>query len=69
MYRNLEAELARKNWKRQDLSKHSGIKYTTLLGKMNGDSDFLLDECIKIRNVIDKKLSLEYLFKIEEERK
>lgn len=62
MYPNLDAEMARQKITRQTLAKELHITPSTLSFKLNGKAVLTLAECIEIRNVIDPKLSIDYLF-------
>ena len=62
MYPNLDAEMARRKITRQTLAKELRITPSTLSFKLNGKAILTLAECIEIRNVIDPKLSIDYLF-------
>lgn len=62
MYPNLDAEMARRKITRQTLAKELRITPSTLSFKLNGKAVLTLAECIEIRNVIDPKLSIDYLF-------
>lgn len=62
MYPNLDAEMARRKITRQTLAKELCITPSTLSFKLNGKAVLTLAECIEIRNVIDPKLSIDYLF-------
>lgn len=65
MFPNLEAEMARRKISRQQLAKVLECTPTTLSLKLNGKSIITLDECITIRDYIDKGLSIDYLFAAE----
>lgn len=62
MYYNLEAELKRKNIKRQDLANHLGIALTTVSEKMQGKSDFSLSVAFKIKKFLNVNIPIEELF-------
>lgn len=62
MYRNLEAEMARNGITKSELSNSLGVRYATVLEKMNGKSRFYYDEAIKIKMTFFPDLPLEYLF-------
>lgn len=62
MYRNLEAELARNKITKTFLAKEIGITVGTLSLKLSGKANLTLPEAIKIKNIVGKSLSLEYLF-------
>lgn len=66
MFPNLEAEMARRHINKKTLSQRIDMPQTTLGHKINGKSKITLLECIEIRNAIDNKLSIDYLFEIEE---
>jgi lambda repressor-like predicted transcriptional regulator len=71
MYLNLKAELARAGLNYKDLSKATGIKYDTLVNKLNGKSDFARSEMFAIKKALSKNkeaksFALEYLFATEE---
>lgn len=67
MYRNLEAEMARKNIPRKDLAELLGVRYATVIDKLKGKSRFTLDEAFKIKDKYFPDLSFEYLFETERE--
>lgn len=62
MYENLQAEMARKNISRRNLSEMTGIKYSTISDKLNGRTKFDFEEALKIKNVAFPQFTLEYLF-------
>lgn len=62
MYFNLEAELKRKNIKRQDLANHLGVALTTVSEKMQGKSEFSLTAAFKIKKMLGVNMSIEELF-------
>lgn len=65
MYSNVKAELARKGLAVIDLSKASGIKYMSLINKLNGKTPLKLEEARRIKNALDVDLPLEKLFELE----
>lgn len=69
MFRNLEAELKRNMIKKSELAKAIGITAGTLSMKLNGKSQLTLKEAVEIKDVIDKELSLEYLFHLGKYKK
>ena len=62
MYYNLEAELKRKNIKRQDLANFLGVALTTVSDKMQGKSDFSLSVALKIKKWLGGNMPVEELF-------
>lgn len=62
MYPNVNAELGRLGWSRKDLSIKTGIRYMTLVDKLNGKYPLLLNEAIKIKAALGICESLDYLF-------
>ena len=66
MFPNLDAEMARRKITRGMLAEALHITPTTLSMKLNGKATLTLDECIRIRDIIDKKLTIDYLFATDE---
>lgn len=66
MYRNLEAELARKQVSRKELADKLGITPTTLSFKLNGKSELSLVECVEIKKLLGVDEPIEYLFAQDE---
>lgn len=62
MYPNLEAELARNGVTQLKIAEILNIRECTVSDKMNGKTDFKLQECKKIKNILFPNLNLEYLF-------
>lgn len=62
MYPNVNAELGRLGWSRKDLSIKIGMRYMTLVDKLNGKYPLLLSEAIKIKSALGVSESLDYLF-------
>lgn len=66
MFPNLNAEIARANLTKKELSNKVGIPYDTLKYKLSGKSDFKRSEMFLIRDTICPNCTLEYLFKKED---
>lgn len=62
MYSNVKAELARRNLSVVDLSNMTGIRYQTLVDKINGKYPLTLDEAKKIKSALEVDIPLEDLF-------
>ena len=62
MYSNVKAELARKNMSVVDLSNKTGIRYQTLVHKINGNTPLNLDEAKAIKTALAVDITLEELF-------
>ena len=62
MYLNIKAELARQNLSVVDLSYKTGIRYQTLVDKLNGKYPMTLDEAKNIKVALGVDLSMEELF-------
>ena len=62
MYLNVKAELARQNLSVVDLSNKTGIRYQTLVEKLNGKYPMTLDEAKNIKVALGVDLSMEELF-------
>ena len=63
MYSNVKAELARRNLTIVDLSNMTGIRYQTLVDKINGKFPMTLDEAKKIKEALGVDIPMEELFK------
>lgn len=66
MFRNLEAEMARKGINKLTLAKKLGMRYPTLVDKLNGKYRLYFDEAIRIRKEICPGMDLDYLFETDE---
>lgn len=64
MYLNVKAELARQNLSLVDLSNKTGIRYQTLVGKINGNYPITLDEAKSIKHSLKVDIPLEELFEV-----
>lgn len=62
MYSNVKAELARKNMSVIDLSNKTGIRYQTLVDKLNGKYKTSVEEAITIKTALAVDIPLEQLF-------
>jgi DNA-binding XRE family transcriptional regulator len=69
MYRNLEAELARQGITKTKVANELGITLGTLSLKLKGKYNVTLSEAIKIKNILDVDLPIEYLFAISDNNK
>ncbi len=65
MFPNLDAEMARRKITRAALAERIDVTPGTLSLKLNGKSTLTLAECIKIRDAVDEKLKIDYLFSAE----
>lgn len=68
MFTQIDIERARNKWSIKDLAAKTGITYTTLLSKLNGQSEFTLSEMFRIQAAFNPKIPLETLFKADKER-
>lgn len=66
MFPNLKAEMARQNITQSYLAKEIGVTEGTMSLKLNGKNALSLEEAKKIRNILNVKESLDYLFKKED---
>lgn len=62
MYLNVKAELARQDMTLVDLSNKTGIRYQTLVDKINGKHRLTLEDAKKIKAALSIDTSLEELF-------
>ena len=65
-YPNLKAEMARRGIKAYELAEALGIRQATLSSKMNGRTEFTLDECMTAKRFIGTAMPFELLFKRED---
>lgn len=63
---NLEAEMTRKRISRRDIAELLGVTYRTIHSKFNGESEWTLSECLKIRDKFFPEMELDYLFTVDE---
>lgn len=66
MFPNLSAEMARRKITQASLAEKIGRTPTTLSMKLSGKYPISLAECVEIKNAIDEKLNIDYLFATEE---
>ncbi len=62
---NLEAEMKRKSISRTDIANLIGVSYSTIHSRFNGNSEWLYNECLLIRNTYFMGMELDYLFSTE----
>ena len=62
MYRNLEAELKRKQIRRIDLANELGLALSTVSEKMQGKSEFSLGTAMAIKRMLGVDMPIEVLF-------
>lgn len=62
MYSNVKAELARKSLTVVDLSNKTGIRYQTLVDKINGKYPLTLEEAKTIKSALEVDIPMEELF-------
>lgn len=68
MFPNLLAEMKKNRIKKTDLSNFLGVRYATILDKLNGKSPFMLTEALKIKGRFFPDKTIEYLFKTDKDR-
>jgi hypothetical protein len=69
MYRNLEAEMVRRDIDRGDMAKFLNVRYATVVHKLNGTFPFKLKEAMLIKKEFFPDLSLEYLFHVDTDKR
>lgn len=67
MFPNLRAEMARKNITHKKISETLNISIESIGNKMNGRTEFTRIEMFTIKQMLFPDLSIDYLFKIEEQ--
>lgn len=65
MYRTLKAEMVRADISIKQLAIQIGITERSLRNKINGKTEFLWSETLKIRKIVSPSMNLEDLFKSE----
>lgn len=63
IYPNLDAEMARRRFDRNDLAKAVGITYKSMSQRLTGMIDFSVTEAKKIQELFGGEFTMEYLFK------
>lgn len=67
MFRNLEAEIIRAGITKEKISQELGLSNKTLYNRLNGSTDWSMEEMKKIQAIININLqqeyTLDYLFK------
>lgn len=63
MYRNLEAEIARKGIHKKDIADVWGCRVATVYDKLNGKYPIKLDEAMALKKEFFPEMEIEYLFK------
>ena len=63
MYRNLDAELKRKDITRGELARQMKLTPSTMSLKLNGKSEISLKEAMKIKSIIGVDIPIEELFR------
>ena len=62
MYKRVEAGMVLTGVDKKELARVIGVSYNTLLQKLRGDSDFTLNEALKIKEAINSSDPIELLF-------
>lgn len=63
MYRNLDAELKRKDITRGELARKMKLTPSTMSLKLNGKSEISLKEAMQIKSIIGVDIPIEELFR------
>ena len=67
MFRNLEAEIIRAGITKEKISQELGLSNKTLYNRLNGSTDWSMEEMKKIQAIINihlqQEYTLDYLFK------
>lgn len=66
MHKNLRAEMTRKGITLLDISEFLGLRYGTVMDKVNGKYRFYYSEALDIKRKYFPELDLEYLFDCED---
>lgn len=65
MFYILEKELKKRKMTREELSKKLDISISTVSTKLNGGTQFTIEECKAIKSILNYQGSLDELFKTE----
>ena len=68
MLRNLRAEMVRKDIKPIQIAELLGVRYATVIDKLNGRYDFSFNDALKIKKQFFDDMDMEYLFKSEKNK-
>ena len=68
-YRNLKAEMARKDITIKDLMAVTGKSRPGISNNLNGRGRFTVEESLAIRRAYFPEMSIDYLFESDEDRK
>lgn len=68
MYRNLQAEIARKGLTSAEIAKRLGMSRNTFSRKLRGKSKFFIDQLVIIKKEFFPECSTDYLFENDEIR-
>lgn len=66
MYNNLKSVVAKKNVTHQMISELLGIGTKTVYNKLNGESDWLIPEAMKLKKYLFPEYDLDWLFAKDE---
>lgn len=58
--------MKRHNISRMDIANLLNVSYSTIHSRFNGNSEWIYNECVLIRNSFFPELTLDYLFSTEE---
>ncbi|MGI1659605.1 MAG: helix-turn-helix domain-containing protein [Desulfitobacterium sp.] len=67
MFKNLRAEMAREGIKNKDLAFLFGLSNKSISNRLSGETEFTRSEMFKIQEHFFKDLTLEYLFKWDDQ--
>jgi DNA-binding XRE family transcriptional regulator len=68
MHKNLRAEMVRIDVKPADIAQLLGVRYATVIDKLNGRYGFTLKEALKIKRKYFPEHNIEYLFENEDDK-
>ena len=66
MYRFLKAEMVKADINVRMLSERIGISEKSIRNKINGNTDFTLQEALRVRDIVNPSLEMEKLFQADE---
>ena len=68
MLANLSHELRRKNITQNVVARMIGVSDKTLTNKLNGTTEFTINEAVTIRNNLLPEFTMDYLFATDDEK-
>lgn len=62
VYAQVMVQMFMKGWNMRQLAEETDISYVSLRRKLRGESPFMLEEAMKVRNALEVQMPLDMLF-------